>query len=88
MKRKIIETAKGYAEEDGSKLYIYTYGVANYDGMIDTFTNEERIDYLTGLYQCWSSFRYDAFYIDKYKGNRAEAVKEANRILGGEANEA
>lgn len=82
MRKRIYETPRGYVEEEGNVIFLYTYGLASYDGIIDKFVSETRINYETGLYQEWTSTNYYANYFDKYKGNREKALEEAFKQLG------
>lgn len=82
MRKRIMDTSNGYAEEDAQekKFYVYTYTMRNYDGIYDRDVNETVINYETGLFQEWSTTGYYANYFDDYKG-RKKAFAHVERRL-------
>lgn len=80
---RIYENENGYIIDDieNSCIKVFSYGVCNYDGIIDKSLNENRYNYKTGLYQSWDSIgRYYANYFDKYK-DKATVIESAKRDI-------
>lgn len=78
----ILENQNGYVTEDKrvGVIKIYTYSVADYDGIKDKCTYESWYNYITGLWQSWNATGYQAGYADVYK-DREYVLKRARKAI-------
>ena len=79
---RIFNNDNGFISENATEGYIKIMkkSVRNFDGIPDTYYNETRINYRTGLYQAWSATGYNANFYEQYK-DRDSVLKYATRTL-------
>ena len=82
MEREIFRNENGFITEDEENGYIKVMvkGVRNFDGVPDTYYNETRMNYKTGLFQSWRATGYNANYYDWCK-DRNGVISHGKRML-------